>query len=132
MRCCDRKLDGVAVCAMVPIHMPPPFSRSAAYAKRLADIAQYKALLAHKLEEEERRSEKELRRKADIERAYALIEARANMGCVRIFSNDSSAPWVRTLLFDDNEIKSYLMSNGFSYTDNTIEWCHPRPPPPLA
>ena len=102
-----------------------PFRRSAAYAKRLVNIANQKASLQLILGSEKYAAELESRRAEDIECVYNYIERAANGGAVRIFDWEWSTPKKeRTLIFKDDEIKSYLRRNGFSYDYNCVEWWH--------
>jgi hypothetical protein len=102
-----------------------PFRRSAAYANRLVNIANQKAGLQLILSSEKYAAELESRRAEDIERVYNYIERAASGGAVRVFDWEWSTPKKeRELIFKDDEIKSYLQRNGFSYDYNCVEWWH--------
>jgi hypothetical protein len=104
------------------------FRRSAYYINKLTTIANAKLSLDHIVKSEIKFSEIEKRRGEDIDLVYKYIERSALVGAVRIFDNDwmHKDPKIRNLLFKDEEIKSYLMVNGFDYSSSystpCIEW----------
>jgi hypothetical protein len=100
-----------------------PFRRSAVYINKLRDIANQKASLRLLVRDEKYVADFETRRAADIDCVYNYIENAANAGAVRVFDWEWSTPKKeRDLIFRDDEIKSYLQSNGFSYDYNCVEW----------
>lgn len=104
------------------------FRRSAYYINKLASISNAKLSLDHIVKSEIKFSEIEKRRGEDIDLVYKYIERSALVGAVRIFDNDlmHKDSKIRNLLFKDEEIKSYLMVNGFDYSSSystpCIEW----------
>lgn len=101
------------------------FRRSAAYANNLVKIANLKARLENQVRAEMYSAGVEARRKKDLEIVFQYIEGSANQGAVRIHNWTWSTPApIRTFLFEDEEIKNYMVSNGFSYSDGAIEWYH--------
>jgi hypothetical protein len=101
------------------------FKRSAVYAKQLAEISQLQNHISHKYDYEEKQKERlkeiEETRKDDIDLAFILIETRAKTGAVRIFDWPKYYKNDMSIVFDPT-IKEYILSKGFSYTYNTIEW----------
>jgi len=109
------------------------FRRSAAYANNLVKIANLKAGLANQVRAEMYSAGVEATRKKDLEIVFQYIEGSANQGAVRVHNWTWSTPApIRKLLFEDEEIKNYMVSNGFSYSDGAIEWYHAETDPKLA
>lgn len=102
--------------------MPIPVRRSAVYMNKLVAIANAQAHIQIIVDAEKYKYNFETTRGDDLSRVYSYIEQGARGGAVRVFDWDSTPKEVRALIFKDEEIKRYLMSNGFSYTDNAIEW----------
>jgi hypothetical protein len=95
--------------------------RTAAYAKQLAEMGQLHNHISHKYHYEEKQKEFEEKRKDDIDCAFAVIETQAKTGAVRIYDWPNYYKNDMSILFDP-KIKAYLISKGFSYTYNSIEW----------
>jgi hypothetical protein len=105
--------------------IPIPFRRSAVFINKLTAIANMQARLDTIVGVEKYKADVEVRRGQDIDRVYRYIEASARGGAVRVFDWEWTTPkTVRTLIFTDDDITSYLRSNGFSYEYNCIEWHH--------
>jgi hypothetical protein len=103
------------------------FRRSAVYINKLRELANVEAGLKMVVDAEKHMSSIESRRSEDIEHVYKYIEYGARGGAVRVFDWEwSTPPKIRELVFRDKEIKNYLQSNGFSYTDNCVEWFHAK------
>lgn len=98
------------------------FRRSAAYMNALVKIANQKAGLENIVRVEKYKHELETRRAEDLNRVYKVLEASAKQGAVRIQNWELTPKDIRNLLFEDSEIKRYLQSNGFSYSNNAVEW----------
>ena len=106
------------------MNMSRSFRRTAQYAKELAEIAQKQHCLNHIIQREQERANFEAIYAHDLNRAYELIEKHAKQGAIRIFENNATYRKEDedvSVLFKD-PIKNYLMSQGFQYTYNTIEW----------
>jgi len=105
--------------------MTAPFRRSAAYFNSLVKIANMRAGLDLRVREEMFKEHFEALRKKDLEVIFQYIEVSANQGAVRVFNWEWCTPApIRKLLFEDNEIQTYMQNNGFSYSDGPecIEW----------
>jgi hypothetical protein len=107
--------------------MTTPFRRSAGFMNSLVKIAGQQSQLLRKVQAEKHDAALEIRRAADIDRVYNYIERAARGGAVRVFDWDWSTPQKeRDLIFRDDEIKTYLQYNGFSYDYNCVEWWHAK------
>lgn len=106
-------------------YSPVFFRRSAVYFKKLVDISGEQAKLQMIINAEKYKYELETRRGEDLARVYDYIERNARGGAVRVM-NWGTPALEKKLIFDDKEIKTYLMSNGFSYSDNSLEWWHAK------
>jgi hypothetical protein len=91
--------------------------RSTFYLKELAKKAQISRYLETMVEEEVNREKWEKDNKQIIEKSYTMIENAAKTGAIRMFKKKDNS-----FVFENAELKSYLLRNGFQFTYNTIEW----------
>lgn len=104
-----------------------PFRRSAAYFNSLVKIANMRAHLDIRVREEIYKERFEIFRKKDIDTIFQYIEGSAAQGAVRVFNWEWTTPApIRKLLFEDKDIQTFMVKNGFIYSDHPecIEWWH--------
>lgn len=98
------------------------FRRSATYMNKLSAISNAQFALKQVINIETHKRDLEMRRAEDLNLVYAYIERRARVGEFRICRWNTALKIEDELIFEDAEIKSYLMSNGFTYNGFIFEW----------